>query len=86
MPYDEELEKRIDRIVSRWLSSVSKKMFGGICHLMNGNMLGGVAYLPDPSSGRGRCVGGPETAVRQAFRHHGQADEGLARDRGQRSF
>jgi TfoX/Sxy family transcriptional regulator of competence genes len=47
MPYDEQLEGRIARSVSRWPNPAVKKMFGGICHLMNGNMLGGVyhAYL-----------------------------------------
>jgi TfoX/Sxy family transcriptional regulator of competence genes len=44
MPYDEDLEERIERIVSRWPKTVSKKMFGGICHLINGNMLGGVYH------------------------------------------
>ena len=42
MPYDEELDKRIQKVVGRWKGVSSKKMFGGVCHLMNGNMLGGV--------------------------------------------
>ncbi len=44
MPYDELLEARIDKIVSRWPNTASKKMFGGICHLLNRNMLGGVYH------------------------------------------
>ena len=44
MPYDEDLERRIDRTVSRWPKTASKKMFGGICHLLNGNMVGGVYH------------------------------------------
>jgi hypothetical protein len=44
MPYDEPLVARIDKIVSRWPNSASKKMFGGICHLLNGNMVGGVYH------------------------------------------
>ncbi len=42
MAYDKDLEKRIDRIVSRWPDTASKKLFGGVCHLINGNMVGGV--------------------------------------------
>ena len=41
MPYDEELEKRITFIVADW-GTTRKKMFGGTCHLLNGNMLCGV--------------------------------------------
>ena len=44
MPYDEALEARIDKIVSRWPNSATKKMFGGICHLLNGKMVGGVYH------------------------------------------
>jgi TfoX/Sxy family transcriptional regulator of competence genes len=42
MPYNEEIDARIKRIVSRWKNSTSKKMFGGVCHLINGNMFCGV--------------------------------------------
>ena len=42
MPYNEELESRIKKIVSRWKNTVNKKMFGGVCHLMEGNMFCGV--------------------------------------------
>ena len=42
MPYDEELDQRIKKIVSRWKGTSDKKMFGGVCHLMNGNMFCGV--------------------------------------------
>jgi TfoX/Sxy family transcriptional regulator of competence genes len=42
MPYDQELNERINKIVSGWKGTSSKKMFGGVCHLLNGNMLGGV--------------------------------------------
>lgn len=44
MPYDEDFEERIERIVSRWANTASKKMFGGICHLLNGNMPGAVYH------------------------------------------
>ena len=42
MPYDEDIDARIKEAVSGWKGVSSKKMFGGVCHLLNGNMLGGV--------------------------------------------
>ena len=42
MPYNEAIEIRIKNIVSGWENTDSKKMFGGICHLLNGNMFCGV--------------------------------------------
>ena len=42
MAYDKALEGRIQKIVSRWEHIEAKKMFGGICYLLHGNMLGGV--------------------------------------------
>ena len=42
MAYNEELDARIQKIVARWKNTNSKKMFGGVCHLINGNMFCGV--------------------------------------------
>jgi TfoX/Sxy family transcriptional regulator of competence genes len=42
MPYNEAIDARIKKIVSRWKSIQAKKMFGGVCHLLNGNMFCGV--------------------------------------------
>lgn len=42
MPYNEEIEARIKKIVSRWKNADQKNMFGGVCHLLNGNMFCGV--------------------------------------------
>ena len=42
MPYDEGLEERIKKVVSTWTHTDAKKMFGGICHLLHGNMFCGV--------------------------------------------
>lgn len=42
MPYNQNLEARIQKVVSSWKNTDSKKMFGGICHLLNGNMFCGV--------------------------------------------
>ena len=42
MAYNEEIDGRIRKIVSRWKHIENKKMFGGVCHLINGNMFCGV--------------------------------------------
>jgi len=42
MPYNEDIEKRVLNIVSDWDNTSQKKMFGGVCHLMQGNMFCGV--------------------------------------------
>jgi len=42
MPYNKELESRIKKCVSRWKNTDDKKLFGGVCHLQNGNMFCGV--------------------------------------------
>jgi TfoX/Sxy family transcriptional regulator of competence genes len=42
MPYNEEIENRINQIATTWANTDSKKMFGGMCHLQNGNMFCGV--------------------------------------------
>ncbi|UCH23178.1 MAG: TfoX/Sxy family protein [Deltaproteobacteria bacterium] len=42
MAYNEEIETRIKKIVSGWKNTDAKKMFGGVCHLLNGNMFCGV--------------------------------------------
>jgi TfoX/Sxy family transcriptional regulator of competence genes len=42
MPYNEEIDDRIKKVIARWKNTNSKKMFGGVCHLINGNMFCGV--------------------------------------------
>jgi hypothetical protein len=42
MPYDEEIAARIEKIISRWKNMAHKKMFGGVCYLLGGNMFSGV--------------------------------------------
>jgi hypothetical protein len=42
LAYNEEVEARIWEIVSRWKNTDDKKMFGGVCHLLNVNMFCGV--------------------------------------------
>ena len=42
MPYDEELEMRIENIIALWLNISKRKMFGGVCFMLNGNLCFGV--------------------------------------------
>ncbi len=42
MPYNEQIETRIKQIISSWKNTDHKNMFGGVCHLFNGNMFCGV--------------------------------------------
>jgi TfoX/Sxy family transcriptional regulator of competence genes len=41
MPYSKELDSKIEAITSKW-KTTSKKMFGGTCRLLHGNMMCGV--------------------------------------------
>ena len=38
MAYNLELEDRIGEVIAGWTGVVRKKMFGGVCYLMRGNM------------------------------------------------
>jgi TfoX/Sxy family transcriptional regulator of competence genes len=42
MTYDEILENRIQSAIGGWKGVSAKKMFGGVCHLIHGNMFCGV--------------------------------------------
>jgi hypothetical protein len=42
MPFDESVRKRINTILKEWPGVVEKKMFGGVCSLLHGNMVCGV--------------------------------------------
>jgi len=42
MPYNEQIEIGIKKIISSWENTDHKNMFGGVCHLLNGNMFCGV--------------------------------------------
>ncbi len=42
MAYNEELDSRIKKAITGWKNTANKKMFGGVCHLLNGNMFCGV--------------------------------------------
>lgn len=42
MPYSERVDERIRAVVGKWRGTASKKMFGGVCHLLQGHMFCGV--------------------------------------------
>jgi hypothetical protein len=42
MAFNQEIEARVSRIVSSWKNTDAKKMFGGVCHLLDGKMFSGV--------------------------------------------
>ena len=42
MPYNHEIDARIRAIVDQWPNIEAKKMFGGVCHLLHGNIVCGV--------------------------------------------
>jgi hypothetical protein len=42
MAYNIKLEEKIDAAIKRWKNSEKKKMFGGICYLLKGNMAFGI--------------------------------------------
>ncbi len=42
MAYDENLAQRVREILAGSKGVTEKKMFGGLCFLLNGNMMGGV--------------------------------------------
>lgn len=42
MAYDENLAQRVREILKGSKGVAEKKMFGGLCFLLNGNMMGGV--------------------------------------------
>jgi hypothetical protein len=42
LPYNEQIEIRIKKIISDWENTDHKNMFGGVCYLLNGNMFCGV--------------------------------------------
>ena len=42
MPYNARLEEKIDNSVARWKDVQKKKMFGGVCWLLKGNVCFGI--------------------------------------------
>jgi hypothetical protein len=42
MPYNTDLEQKIDRLLERPERFEKKKMFGGVCYLLRGNMALGI--------------------------------------------
>lgn len=44
MPYSEQLAARVRKLLARRKGITEKKMFGGLCFLLNGNMCCGVVH------------------------------------------
>ncbi|MBI4284547.1 MAG: TfoX/Sxy family protein [Chloroflexi bacterium] len=42
MPYDLDLEQRLDRFAAQLGATTKKRMFGGVAYLLNGNMAFGI--------------------------------------------
>ena len=42
MAYDEKLDARVRDVLSDWEGISARSMFGGVCHLLHGNMVAGV--------------------------------------------
>ena len=42
MAYNEKIDALIKKIISSWENTDCRKMFGGVCHLLNGNMFCGI--------------------------------------------
>jgi TfoX/Sxy family transcriptional regulator of competence genes len=42
MPYNEEIDRRVEKTILGWKNTDRRNMFGGVCHLLNGNMFCGV--------------------------------------------
>ena len=42
MPYNKKIEETIDSIIVTWSNVEKKKMFGGVCYLINGNICFGI--------------------------------------------
>jgi TfoX/Sxy family transcriptional regulator of competence genes len=42
MAYSKTLDKRMIEIISTWDNVVPREMFGGICYLLNGNIVCGI--------------------------------------------
>lgn len=42
MAYDKSVEQRIDALITPWPDIEKKKMFGGVCYLLCGNICFGI--------------------------------------------
>jgi len=42
MPYSRVIEEKMEKIIGGWKNMEKKKMFGGICYLLKGNMCFGI--------------------------------------------
>jgi len=51
MVYNEEMDLKLNKIISKWKNIKKKKMFGGTGYLLNGNMIAGIQGLLCSSDG-----------------------------------
>ena len=49
MAYDEGIDRRIGKVVNGWRGLTSKKMFGGVCFLLDGN--NNITLVDDTNTG-----------------------------------
>lgn len=42
MAYDKNLEGRIETLIAPWQNLEKKRMFGGVCYLLHGNICFGI--------------------------------------------
>jgi hypothetical protein len=47
--YDKSIELRIEKLIASWPDAEKKKMFGGVCYLLHGNICFGGAGKPRDS-------------------------------------
>ena len=63
MPFNEKIVARVLAHVSEWPGTSAKKMFGGVCHMIQGNMFCGVykeyliLRLGEPDAAKARRPG-----------------------------
>lgn len=77
MAYSEALDRRIIEIVSTWEDIAPKEMFGGVCYLLNGNIVCGIykEYLILRLGGEGAAEALQQPGVRE-FNITGRAMKG----------
>ena len=80
MPYSTVLEDKIEGLIHAWEGLEKKKMFGGICYLVNGNMA--FAHLegqPHRENGAGSGCGKARPGPCRSVRCRRETHEGLGR-------
>ena len=81
-PYSKALDKRLIEFISQWDNVIPREMFGGVCYLLNGNMVCGVYkdFLILRLGIEGAAPARQHPQVR-GFRYHRPSDEGVGHGR-----